>query len=140
MQANFFNDSKAEAMAKEGLGDRCPWFAKEAVLKPRDSLVASPGYAFVSADYSQVMIVVVCSSVLLFFVLVCFLFLVSCFLFLVSCSCACACRSCASWLVWLSSHLLLSALDGSISNPNYLFVDTSFGSHKITYIVVPSRG
>lgn len=56
MLANFFNDSKAEAMAKEGLGDRCPWFAKEAVLKPRDSLVASPGYAFVSADYSQVTI------------------------------------------------------------------------------------
>lgn len=56
VQANFFNDSKAEAMAKEGLGDRCPWFAKEAVLKPRDSLVASPGYAFVSADYSQVTI------------------------------------------------------------------------------------
>lgn len=54
MQANFFSDFKAEAMAKEGLGDRCPWFATEALLKPRDSLVASPGYAFVSADYSQV--------------------------------------------------------------------------------------
>lgn len=62
MQANFFSDPKAEAMAKEGLGDRCPWFAKEAVLKPRDSLVASPGYAFVSADYSQVIHCCRCSS------------------------------------------------------------------------------
>lgn len=54
VQANFFSDSKAEAMVEGGLGTRCPWFAKEAVLKPRDGLVASPGYAFVSADYSQV--------------------------------------------------------------------------------------
>lgn len=54
MQASYIENSKVEAMAKEGLGERCPWFAKEAVVKPRDSLVASPGYAFVSADYSQV--------------------------------------------------------------------------------------
>ncbi|CAM9666820.1 unnamed protein product [Scytosiphon promiscuus] len=54
VQANFFSDSKAEAMVEEGLGARCPWFSKETALKPRDSLVASPGYAFVSADYSQV--------------------------------------------------------------------------------------
>ncbi|CAM9444784.1 unnamed protein product [Ectocarpus fasciculatus] len=54
VQANFFSDAKAEAMKEAGLGARCPWFAKEAMIKPRDTLVASPGYAFVSADYSQV--------------------------------------------------------------------------------------
>ncbi|CAM9111170.1 unnamed protein product [Pylaiella littoralis] len=53
VQANFFSDSRAEAMVEGGLGTRCPWFAREAVLKPRDGLVASPGYTFVSADYSQ---------------------------------------------------------------------------------------
>lgn len=55
VQANFFSDAKADAMKDGGLGARCPWFAKEAMIKPRDNLVASPGYAFVSADYSQVM-------------------------------------------------------------------------------------
>ncbi|CAM9101401.1 unnamed protein product [Discosporangium mesarthrocarpum] len=33
---------------------RNPWFGREVFLKPRDVLAAAPGFAFVSADYSQV--------------------------------------------------------------------------------------
>lgn len=52
--ASFLSSAKAASLASEEAGDRNPWFSKEALLKPRNAVVASPGYTFVSADYSQV--------------------------------------------------------------------------------------
>ena len=54
MRASFLSDAKAKFLLERGSGGRSPWFGKEAGLRPRDALVASPGYVFVSADYSQV--------------------------------------------------------------------------------------
>lgn len=54
MQASFLSDAKAESLLGGIAGARRPWFGKEIILKPRDALVAVPGYTFVSADYSQV--------------------------------------------------------------------------------------
>lgn len=54
IRASFLSDTKAESLLGGGSVARFPWFGKEAVLKPRDALISSPGYAFVSADYSQV--------------------------------------------------------------------------------------
>ena len=54
MRASFLSDAKAKFLLERGSGGRSPWFGKEAVLRPRDALVASRGYVFVSADYSQV--------------------------------------------------------------------------------------
>lgn len=62
MRSSFLSDAKADSLVSGDAGTRNPWFGKEALLMPRDTVVASPGYAFVSADYSQVLL---CTVVLL---------------------------------------------------------------------------
>lgn len=52
--ASFLSDAKVTSLVARDAGNRNPWFGKETLLKPRDTVVASPGYVFVSADYSQV--------------------------------------------------------------------------------------
>lgn len=54
INASFLADGKASCLTGTEAGDQNPWFSKEVLLKPRDAIVASPGFVFVSADYSQV--------------------------------------------------------------------------------------
>lgn len=54
MRASFLADNKALSLLGGDAGVGNPWFGKEALLKPREAVVASPGFTFISADYSQV--------------------------------------------------------------------------------------
>lgn len=54
MQASFIAHPGVTSLLGEDTGSQNPWFGKEAALKPRDAVVPSLGYTFVSADYSQV--------------------------------------------------------------------------------------
>lgn len=54
VQASFIAHPGATSLLGRDTGSQNPWFGREASLKPRDAVVPSLGYTFVSADYSQV--------------------------------------------------------------------------------------